>query len=99
MHVKQGLIVSVYVDDFKWAGRARMWKKLMKFVDPGEPTSFLDHASLGCIQLECKPSEFFSWREQKDVRITLLEQLRNRLGGRTVGECPKYVHRMSKNLY
>ena len=32
-------------------------KKLMKPVDLGEPTSFLDHVHLGCTQRECKPNE------------------------------------------
>ena len=41
----------------------------MKFVDLGEPTSFLDHAYLGCIQFECKNlTNFFLGGEQKDVR-------------------------------
>ena len=31
-----------------------MWKKLMKLVDLGEPTSFLDRVYLGCTQRECK---------------------------------------------
>ena len=34
-----------------------MWKKLMKLVDLGEPTSFLDHVYLGCTQCECKSDE------------------------------------------
>ena len=36
---------------------APMWKKLMKLVDLGEPTSFLAHVYLGCTQRECKPNE------------------------------------------
>ena len=36
---------------------APMWKKLMKHDDFEEPTSFLDHAYLGCTQRECKPNE------------------------------------------
>ena len=47
VHRKQGLFLSVYVDDIKMAGKkqnmASMWKKLMKNVDIGEPTTFLDH--------------------------------------------------------
>ena len=35
----------------------RMWKKLMKLVDLGEPTSFLHHVCLGCTQRECKSNE------------------------------------------
>ena len=52
--------LSVYVDDIKLAGKKQnidpMWKILMKDVDLGEPTSFLDHIYiyiyiyLGCTQ-------------------------------------------------
>ena len=49
------------MDDVKIAGQkqnlAPTWKKLMKNVDTGEPTSFLDHVYLGCTQRECKPNE------------------------------------------
>ena len=45
----------------KMAGRNQhfnlMWKKLMKLVDLGEPTSFLDHVYLGSTQRVCKPNE------------------------------------------
>ena len=34
-----------------------MWKILMKDVDLGEPTSFLDHVYLGCTQRECQTSK------------------------------------------
>ena len=34
-----------------------MRKKLMKFVDLGEPTSFLDHVHLGCTQRQSKISK------------------------------------------
>ena len=61
VHRKQGLFLSVYVDDIKMVGKkqnmAPMWKKLMKNVDIDEPTSFLDHVYLGCTQRECKPNE------------------------------------------
>ena len=33
------------------------WKKLMKLVDLGEPTSFFDHVYLECTQRECKSNE------------------------------------------
>ena len=33
------------------------WKVLMKDVDLGEPTSFLDHVYLGCTQRECQISK------------------------------------------
>ena len=36
---------------------APMRKKLMKTVDIGEPTSFLDEIYFGCTQRECKPNE------------------------------------------
>ena len=44
----------MYVDDIKLAGKKQnidpMWKVLNKEVDLGEPTPFLDHVYLGCIQ-------------------------------------------------
>ena len=47
VHRKQGFFLSVHVDDIKMARRqqnmAPVWKKLMKLVDLGEATSFLDH--------------------------------------------------------
>ena len=70
VHRKQGLFLSEYVDDIRMAGKkwnmAPMWKKLMKHVDIDEPTSFLAHVYLGCIQRECKPNE------------TLFEQFTNK---------------------
>ena len=59
-HRKQGLLLSVSVDDIKMAGKkpnmAPMWKN-DENVDIDEPTSFLDHVFLGCTQRECKPNE------------------------------------------
>ena len=51
----------MYVDDIKLAGKKQTinptWKILMKDVDSGEPTSFLDHVNLGCTQRECQISK------------------------------------------
>ena len=48
---RKGLLLSVYVDDFKLAGKKQnidpMWKVLVKEVDLGEPASFLDHVYWG----------------------------------------------------
>ena len=61
VHRKQGLFLSVYVDDIRMTGKkqnmAPMWKQLMKNEDLDEPASFLDHVCLGCTQRECKPNE------------------------------------------
>ena len=61
VHRKQGLFLSVSVDDIIMTGRlqniAPMWKKLMKFVDLGELTLFLDDVYLGCTQREGKRNE------------------------------------------
>ena len=61
VHRKQGLLLSVYVDDINVAGKkqnvAPMWKKLIWNVDIDEFTSFLDHVDLGCTQRERKPNE------------------------------------------
>ena len=58
VHREKGLFLSVYVDDIKLAGKKQninpMWKVLNKEVDLGEPTSFLDHVFLGCIQRQCE---------------------------------------------
>ena len=47
----RGPFLSVDVDDFKLAGKTEniepTWKILMKDVDLGGPTSFLDHMFLG----------------------------------------------------
>ena len=48
---EKGRFFFVYVDDMKLAGEEHnfdpTWKVLMKDVDLGEPTSFLDHVCLG----------------------------------------------------
>ena len=58
---KQNLFFCVCVDDIKMIGRTHnlnpLLKKLMKLVDLGEPTSFLDHVYLGWTQRECKTNE------------------------------------------
>ena len=60
VHRQKGLFLSVYVDDIKLAGKKQnidpMWKVLNN-VDLGEPTSFLDHANLGCTQRQCEISK------------------------------------------
>ena len=58
---RKGLFLSVNVDDIKLAGENEnidpMWRVLMKEVDLGEPTSFLDHVFLGCTHRECETSK------------------------------------------
>ena len=54
VHREKELVLSVYVDDIKLAGKKQnldpMWKVIMKDVGLGEPTFFLDHVYLGCTQ-------------------------------------------------
>ena len=61
VHDQKGLFLSVYVDDIKLAGKKQnidaLWKVLNKEVDLGEPTSFLDHVYLGCIQRQSEISK------------------------------------------
>ena len=61
VHRKQGLFLSICVDDINIAGKkqnlAPMWKKLMKNVNLDEASSFFYHVYLGCVQRECKPNE------------------------------------------
>ena len=51
VHREKGLFLSVCVDDIKIAGKKQniclTWKILMKDVDLGEPTSFLDRVFFG----------------------------------------------------
>ena len=72
VHRKQGFFLSVFVDHIRMVG-----KTLMKFVDLGEPTSFLAHVYLGCIQRECKPNESIidQYRKCSNHKF-LLEQLK-----------------------
>ena len=51
----------MHVDDIKIVGKKQnidpLWKVLMKEVDLGEPTPFLDHVHLRCTQRECETSK------------------------------------------
>ena len=66
----------MYVDDIKIAGKKQnldpMWKIHMNDVDLGEPTSFLDHAFLGCTQRESKTSKDIvdNFRNMFETRIS-----------------------------
>ena len=71
VHREKGLLLSVYVDDIKLAGKKQnidplwkvlnkedpMWKVLNKEVDLGEPTSVLHHVYLECTQRQCEISK------------------------------------------
>ena len=79
VHRKRGLAQSVYVDDTNMAGREEekhnlspMWRKLMKLVGLGDPTSFLDHVYLGCTQRECKSNECIieEYRKMFETRLS-----------------------------
>ena len=58
-HVEQGLFLSVYVDDFKMAGKAgnldKMWKQLGKDLDLEPPVPLNENVYLGCAQKDVKP--------------------------------------------
>ena len=58
---EKGLLLSVYVDDIKLAGKKQnispTWKILLKDVDLEQQTSFLDHVFLGCTQRQCDISK------------------------------------------
>ena len=79
----------MYVDDVKVAGKTEnigpTWKILMKDVDLGEPTSFLDHVYLRCIQRECKTSKGIvdNYKNMFESRISggAKEKLHTRVSG------------------
>ena len=60
--------------DMKLSGKKQnldpMCKILVKDVDLGEPTSFLDHVYLGCIQRECQIIHLL--REKSGTRVTIV---------------------------
>ena len=84
VHRKQKLILSVYVDDIEVAAKtqnkAPMWKTMLKVVDLGEPTTFLDNMYLGCTQRECKQNEIVIERHQ--------EMLESRISARATEKLP-----------
>ena len=69
----------MFVDVIKLAGKKQnidpMWK-LLKDVDLGEPTSFLDHEYLGCTQRQCEISKDIvdNYRTMFESRISAGEQ-------------------------
>ena len=78
-------------DDIKVAGKKQnidpMWKVLMKQVDFGEPTSFLDHVYFGCI-----PREYGTSRD-------IVDNKRNMFESRTfAGATEKKKHLARRNL-
>ena len=83
VHREKGLFLSVYVDDIKLAGKKQnifpMWKVRNKEVDLGEPTSFLDHAYLGCSQRRCEIRKDIvdNYRTMFESRNFCGEQLEN----------------------
>ena len=65
------------MDDTKLAGKkpniSPTWKILMKDVDLGEPTSFLDHVYLDCPQRECQISKYIvdNYRSMFEFQLVL----------------------------
>ena len=44
---------------------AAMWKKKNRDID--DPTSYLDHANLGCTQRECEPNEAITKNHEEHI--------------------------------
>ena len=88
VHRKQGLFLSIYVDDIKMAGKKQnmspLWKNLRKLVDLREPTAFLDHIYFGCTQREWKPNE------------TIIEQFSMMFESRISAGAPEKLHGWEK---
>ena len=101
-HRKEGLVLSVYVDDINMAGKkqnmALMWKKLMKNVDINEPTSFLDHVYLGCTQRECKPNETIIEQKTKMFESRISAGATEKLPGRDGCVVLRHGRTCSKNV-
>ena len=58
-HKAKQLFLSIYVDDFKMAGRAEnlkpMWEKIGKLIELEDPTPFHQSNYLGCQQYDVEP--------------------------------------------
>ena len=80
----------MYVGDIKLAGKKQninpFWKILMKDVDLREPTSFLEHVSLGCTQRECQIS--------KDIVDNFKNMFESRI---SAGAMEKYTPKKNKS--
>ena len=89
-HPVEKLFLSVYVDDFKMAGReaslAPMWKKLGCDLDLDPPTSMDDNVYLGCSQANVKASD-----ELVNSKNTLFHELIGSRGNLTCQESKNVV--------
>ena len=90
VHREKGLFLSVYVDEIKLAGKKQnldpMWK-LLKEVDLGEPTFFLDHVYLCCTQRQC------------EVRKDVVDNYRTMFDSRISAEWIREITIPSKSSY
>ena len=94
VHRARGLFLSVYGDDINLAAKTEniepTWTSLMRDVDLGEPTSFLDHVNLGCTQTECQTSQGIetNYRDVFESRISagVKEKLQTRATGKLDAE-------------
>ena len=74
---------TVDVPGWKEAKPQSYVEEIIKLVDLGEPTSFLDLVYLRCTQRECKSNESIVEERKKDSNHeSLSEQLKSYLGGR-----------------
>ena len=87
VHRKQGLFLSVFVDDIKMAGPSRNWLQC-------------DHVYLGCTQRECKPNETIIEQHTKMFvsRIFCWSNLKNYRDGRNLTH-KRQRGRSSKNAW
>ena len=90
----RGQFISVYVDDIILASKTEnvepTWEILMKDVDLGESTSFLDHIYLGCTQRGCQISKDIvaNYRDMFEPRLSAgaKENLLTRVSGKPDAE-------------
>ena len=83
------MFLSEDVDDIKMAGKkknmAPMWKKLVKLVDLGEPTSCLDHVYLDVLNVIVKRTKVLWTDTEKCSNHEFLQQeLKSYQGGRSL---------------
>ena len=97
VHRKQGLFLSVHVDDIEMAGKKHnmVRKKLMKDVDLDEPTS---SRRLGMHSMNANRPKLLLRRTEKcSNHEFLLEQLKNYQGGKTQTKTVAWSYDMERH--
>ena len=99
-HEEMGLFLSVYVDDFKMAGRkenlAPMWSKIRKVLELDDPVPFDNSKYLGMTQINCQADaaivegkrEIWAIVQRLDLNLTADRNSAAKQGGENDAQFP-----------